>query len=299
MIRLLLFLLLLFSLPGRAQRMVQVVTKVVERELPAVDGQTIRLNAQKADVTVRGWNRPTVSVRLRLRAKHPDRAVAEREVTYHQYGIEGGKTIDLSNRFVIPQSAGRLQSQLTAVYEIFVPEKAMLSISNSFGDVALRGLSGEVTLRFEFGHLTADNMTGKLNITSNYGDIDGRGLNANLTLNVAKASVNLRDLGGTAQIKSEFGRLTMHPNAQTLTGLQVETDRSDVTLQTPTLSDFRYDITATHAGIRVADGLATRPTRSGSQQTFVHDPPGRKPAITIRANYANVLIEIDKTVVNR
>ncbi|HEX9957969.1 MAG TPA: DUF4097 family beta strand repeat-containing protein [Fibrella sp.] len=288
-----------FPLLGEAQTPVQVVTKVVEKDLPYAAAQTIRINAQKADVTVRGWNRPTVSVRLRLVAKHPDKAVAEREVAYHEYTLQAnGNALDLSNRVVI-SGGGKAQSQLKALYEVNVPEKAVMTINNSFGDIGLRGLSGEVTLKFEFGKLTLDDMAGKLTITSSYGDIEGRSIDAALTLKSEKADVALRDLGGTCRITSHYGKLLVQPNPQTMKAFSVEAARAEATIQTRSITDFRYDVITTYADIRVPDGVADELSKFGSKQTFTYEPPGRKTELVIRNSYANVVIQSDKAFVNR
>ena len=279
---------------------VQVVTKVVEKELPYADGQRVRLNAQKADVTVKGWNRSTVQVRLRLMAKHPDRAVAEREVAYHQYTLQtNGSEIELSNRFVIPQRAGKLQSQLKAMYEVSVPVKALLTLTNSFGDLNLSDLTGDVSLTFEFGKLTLEDMGGKLNVSSNYGDIDARNLDANLTLKTEKADVTLRDIGGTARITSRYGKLTLLP-ATSLGKLTVEAARTEVTVATKRVADFRYDIINTYAPIRVPESVAGELGKYGSKQTFIYAPPGaNKPEIHIQNSYSTVSIQGEKPLVDR
>ena len=270
---------------------VQVVTKVVEKELPYADGQRVRLNAQKADVTVKGWNRSTVQVRLRLMAKHPDRAVAEREVAYHQYTLQtSGSEIELSNRFVIPQRAGKLQSQLKAMYEVSVPARALLTLTNSFGDLNLSDLTGDVSLIFEFGKLTLEDMGGKLNVSSNYGDIDARNLDANLTLKTEKATVTLRNLGGTARITSRYGKLTLFP-ALSLNALAVEAARTEIMFSPRRLADFRYDVTAAQSEVRVPTAYADHLGRYGGRQTFTLQPPGSKVEVSIQSTYSPITIQ--------
>ncbi len=283
-----------------AQTPVQVVSKVVEKELAYADGQRIRLNAQKADVSIKGWNRPTVLVKLRLIAKHPDRAVAEREVAYHQYNLQAnGNELDLSNRFVIPQRAGKLQGQLKAVYEVSMPAKAILTLTNSFGDVRLSDVSGDINLKFEFGKLMLEDVGGKLAITSDYGDIDGRNLDAQLTLRAEKADVTLRDIGGRSSIKSRYGKLTLLP-VLSLGNLTVEAARTEILVATRRVSDFRYDIITTFADIRVPESVGSEVGKLGSKQTFTYQPTGgRKPDIQIQNSYGNVVIQGEKPLVDR
>ena len=294
-----LFLLLLFSLPARSQTPVQVVTRVIEKELPYADGQRIRLNAQKADITLKGWNRSTISVKLRLVAKHPDKATAEREAGYHQYVLqaENGQ-IELSNRFVIPQRAGKLQSQLKAIYEVNLPTKSLLTLTNSFGDIRLSDLAGDVNLKFEFGKLYLEDVSGKVLISSSYGDIDGRNMTATLTLKAEKADVTLRDLGGTANLQSRYGKLTLSP-ASTLDALTVDAARTEISLSVNRLSDFRFDVISTFADIRVPQEVSDQVSKYGGKQVFGYQPTGRKPEIKIQNSYSPITIQDGKSVVNR
>ena len=291
--------LLLLSLPARSQTPVQVVTRVIEKELPYIDGQRVRLTAQKADITLKGWNRPTISVKLRLVAKHPDKATAEREVGYHQYVLQAEKgLIDLSNRFVIPQRGGKLQSQLKAIYEISLPNKALLTLSNSFGDIHLSDLAGDVNLTFEFGKLAFEDVSGKVSISSSYGDIDGRNMTAVLTLKAEKADVTLRDLGGTANLQSRYGKLSILP-ASSLDALTVDAARTEILVSVNRLSDFRFDVMSTFSDIRVPQEVSDQVSKYGGKQVFGYQPTGRKPEIKIQNSYSPITIQDGKSVVNR
>lgn len=285
---------------GRSQTPVQVVTKVVEKELSYTDGQRIRLNAQKADVTLKGSNRSTIGVTLRLVAKHTDRAVAERELAYHQYTLQAsGAEVELSNRFVIPQRAGKLQSQLKAVYEVSVPNKALINLSNSFGDVNLSDLTGDVTIKFEFGKLTLDDISGKLSITSDYGDIEGRNLSATLLCKAEKADITLRELSGKVNLQSRYGKLTLLP-IPSLGSLKVEAARTEIVVATKRLSDFSFDVITSFADIRVPESVANLLGKYSGKQTFSYEPPGgRKPEISIQNSYSTVIIQGEKPLVGR
>lgn len=288
--------LMALTLLGWSQTPLQVVTKVIEKELPYADGQRIRVMAQKADVVIKGWNRPTVSVRLRLMAKHPDRAVAEREVAYHQHTLQpNGSDIELSNRFVIPQRAGKLRSQLKAIYEVSVPARALIQIINSFGDVRLSNLSGDVNVKFEFGKLSLDDMSGKLTIASEYGDIDGRGINATFVCKAEKADISLRDLGGSNRITSRYGKVSIWPNSLTLDALRVDAARTEVLFSPQRVTDFRYDVMAAQADVRVPGVYADQLGRYGGRQTFTLQPSGKKVEVIIQNTYSPVIIQEEQS----
>lgn len=280
-----LFTLLVASLRLNAQA-VQVVTKVVEKTIPCPDGltQRIHLNARKADVQVRGWNRSTVSVRLRLVAKHPDRAVAEREVAYHQYTLQAnGSVIDLANSFVIPQRAGKLQSQLKAIYEVSVPNRAVLTLSNSFGDVDLRDLAGETMVTFEYGKMLLERLTGKLTIQSDYGDVEGKNLNATLVCKAEKSTVIFREHGGSSRIQSRYGELlSIFPDANKLEKLTVMAERTDVALLPINVDDFAYRLETIGGSLSLPDpDLIDFRTIKKDRQLLEYQTPGHKSLIEI------------------
>lgn len=274
-----------------AQTPVQVVTKVITKDLPYADGQRIRVNAQKADVTLTGWNRPTISVKLRLVAKHPDRDVAEREVAYHQYTLQASNgQIDLSNRFEVPKGSGKLQSQLKAIYDVSVPEKALITLVNSFGDVRLTNLSGEVGVTLEFGKLSLDDIGGKLTIASTYGDIDGRNVDATLVCKAEKADILLRDLGGKVNLQSRYGKLTLLP-AATLDGLTVEAARTEIVLSPLRIDAFQYDLQTAFGELRVPAGYTEFLGSYGSRKTFDYPSSGKKPVISIQNSYHSIVVQ--------
>ncbi|GAB4037769.1 DUF4097 family beta strand repeat-containing protein [Spirosoma gilvum] len=287
-----------WGLQGYAQS-VQVITKIIDKELLYTEGQPILLTAQKADVTIKGWNRPTISVRLRLIAKHTDRAVAEHELGYHQYTLQTANgQVDLSNRFVIPQSVGKLKSQLKAVYDISLPAKALLTITNSFGDINLSNLDGNTTVTFDFGRLTLDDITGKLTIKSDYGDIDGRSLDATVNLKAEKAEVTLQDISGNVTIQTSYGKLTLLPNP-TLDALKVDATRTDILVTTKRITDFWFDVSNLSADIRVPENLADQLVKTKNKQVFRYQSSANKPEIVIQNRYNPIIIQGEKPLVDR
>ena len=62
-----------------AQSSVQVVTKTIEKDFVFVAGNSLKINAQKADIKIVGWNKAMISVKMKLIAKNPDKKIAEEE----------------------------------------------------------------------------------------------------------------------------------------------------------------------------------------------------------------------------
>ncbi|MGA0559438.1 hypothetical protein ACO2Q8_22460 [Larkinella sp. VNQ87] len=295
----LLFLLMVTTLPALAQTRLQVVTKTVEKELAYNAGQRVNLTAQKADITLKGWTKATVLVRLKLIAKHPEREVAERELDFLNYEIETRKNvIELANRFTIPQRAGAVRGNLKAVFEIWLPARCPVTVSNTFGDVNLSDLAGETTLKLEFGKLSLVNLSGKTTVTSDYGDIDASELTGTFSIKAEKAEITLRELGGSGTLQSRYGKLTIQPGAG-LTALTVQAARTNVYLAPRRMDDFQYDIETSYATIQVPEGYANHLGQFMNKRRFDYQPPGQKPLISITNSYSPVVIQLAMSGVTR
>ncbi|MBO0932832.1 hypothetical protein [Fibrella aquatilis] len=286
--------LLFFTQYTLAQTKVQVVSKTVEREL--TDISRLIINANKADVSVKGWNKPGISLKIRFVAKHPDRAVAEREVDYLGYDVRTKSgTGELTNRYTIPQTAGKVQSALSVSLELLVPQRCALGITSSFGDLDLSDLGGEVVVKYEFGKLTINNLTGKTTATSAYGDLDGVNTAGQLTLKTDKANVLLRGLSGNANLQCRYGKLTLRPDAD-LSALTVAATRTDILLLPRRLDDFRYDVRNTYADILVPDALRESLGKFVNKAVFDYEPNPRKPLLRIDNAYSPISIQTLSTV---
>ncbi|MGM9507602.1 DUF4097 family beta strand repeat-containing protein [Larkinella sp. GY13] len=285
----LLFLLTFVTISTLAQTRLQVVTKTVEKELAYSVGQRVNLTAQKADITIKGWSKTTVLVRLKLIAKHPEREVAERELTYLNYDIQTrNNVIDLSNRFTIPQRSGAIKGNLKAVYEIWVPTRCSISLQNTFGDVSLSDLAGDTSLKVEFGKLSISNLNGKTTVISDYGDIDATELGGFFTIKAEKAEIILRDLSGNGTIQSRYGRLSIQPVAS-LTALTVQTARTEVFLYPKRLDDFQYEIETTYSTIQVPELYSGH--LSANKRRFRYASSGSKGTISVTNSYSPVIIQ--------
>ena len=284
-----LLLLLLFAQYGVAQTKVQVVSKTIERELTDVNRLVINVN--KAYLVVKGWNKPSVGLTVRFVAKHPDRAVAEREVDYLSYDLRTQNGVaELTNRYTIPQTSGKLQSTLSVTLELLVPQRCAVAITSSFGDMDLSDLAGEVNVKYEFGKLTINNVTGKTTATSAYGDLEATNTAGQLTLKTEKANVLLRGLSGNATLQCRYGKLTIRPDAD-LSALTVTATRTDILLLPRRYDDFRYDVRNTYADILVPEALRESLGKFVNKAVFDYEPNPRKPLIRIDNTYSPISMQ--------
>ena len=117
------------------QQKLQVIEKIIEKEVPYKAGEIIKIAAEKADVKINGWNKNYIKFTLKLIARNENKEIAARELTYMKYAI--GKEegiIEFRNGFVFPQDVTSVMSSLRVVFELLVPYEGILQINEKYSE---------------------------------------------------------------------------------------------------------------------------------------------------------------------
>ncbi|NML66525.1 hypothetical protein HHL22_15055 [Hymenobacter sp. RP-2-7] len=271
-----------------APRKVLVLTRTTEQTLPCPPGTVVRIRADRATVRVQGWSQPTVRVVLRLSTRHPERAVAEKDLALTQYQIshENG-AIDLVNYVALPAGAPTPASDLRADYTVLMPAANALRVANTYGLTQLTGLSGTQKLTQDFGQVELRQLRGTLEATVRYADLTGTDLQMSFTCQAEKSALQLKGVGGGYAIRNRYGSIRLEPTAE-LTGLVIDAERTEVSLLPPAQAQFSYQLTATHGRLSLP---ADYPDPGGGRTSWQSGGPARQPLVRIITTYAPITLQ--------
>ena len=278
----------LLVLPAaRAQQRVQVVTRTLEQTWNCPPGMAVRIQAEKATVQVRGWDRPTVQVTLHLSARHAERAVAVQDLPVAQYRLrQSGNALELVNLFVLPAGAPAVRSDLRAEYLVLMPAGNPLQVVNAYGQTSLTDLSGPQQLTQDFGQIALRNLRGRLTITARYADLTASNVQADFTCEANKSAVQLLGLGGQCTVRNFYGSVRVQP-AASLRKLTVEADRSEVLLSTAEPEQFAYQLEVLQGALTVPPAYAATKKGSASRATLTTKATTpAQPVVRISTSYA-------------
>ncbi|WP_046242579.1 hypothetical protein [Hymenobacter terrenus] len=269
-----------------AQRKVQVVTRTLEQSWNCPPGMTVRIRAEKANVQVRAWDRPTVQVTLRLSARHADRAVAEQDLPVAKYRLQkNGNALDLINFYTLAEDAPAVRSDLRAEYTVFMPAGNTLQVANAYGQTDLTDLTGEQTVDQSFGQIHLRNLSGTLGVTARYADLTGINLQADFTCEANRSAVQLLGLGGSSLIRNYYGSVHLQATAA-VRKLRVETNRTEVVVSVPQPELFGYELSVQQGLLTVPPAFAdARKGNSNHASLTVKTRPPR-PVLHVSATYA-------------
>lgn len=282
----------------QAQRKVQVLTRTIEQTLPCPTGTLVRIRAEKATLKVQGWDKPSVQVVLRLSARHPERAIAERELPAARYQIaKKGSTIDLVNYFAVPVGAPPVRSDLRAEYTVMMPAGNSLELVNAYGRTELTNLIGRQTVVQDFGEITLQDLRGSMEATVRYTELIGTNLNCAFVCRADKSAVQLTGAGGTYAISNAYGSIIFEPNDE-LKSAFVDASRTEVTIGVPQLSLYNYNLGTSQGKLVVPASYTSKRTLTG-RNTLQVTNDAKLPLIRVNTSYAPITLQTQPLLIQR
>ncbi|UOQ66579.1 hypothetical protein [Hymenobacter volaticus] len=283
---------------AQAQRKVQVLTRTIEQTLPCPTGTLVRIRAEKATLKVQGWDKPSVQVVLRLSARHPERAIAERELPAVRYQIaKKGNTIDLVNYFAVPVNAPPVRSDLRAEYIVMMPAANSLEIVNAYGRTELIDLTGRQTLVQDFGEIKLQDLRGSLEATIRYTELTSTNFNGAFVCRADKSAVQLTGAGGTYAISNAYGSVVFEPNDE-LKSAFVDATRTEVTIGVPQLSQYNYNLGSSQGKLVIPASYTSKRTLTG-RNTLQVTNDAKLPLIRVNTSYAPITLQTQPLLIQR
>jgi hypothetical protein len=278
---------------ARAQQKVQVVTRTLEQSWNCPPGTTVDIRAEKATVRIKGWDKPTVQVVLRLTARHPERPVAEQDLPVAQYRLQQtGNTLYLLNFFTLPAGAPAVRSDLRAEYTVLMPAGNPIQIVNTYGQTELTDLTGQQELEQSFGKITLRNLRGTLTVTARYTDLMANNIQAKFVCEATKSAVQMQELGGNCTVNNYFGSIRLQP-AATLDKLTVVADRTEVVISAPQPELFAYQLTAQQGALTVPAAYAASKKGSASRATLMVSKAASHRVVRVTTSYAPLTLQTE------
>lgn len=286
---------LLSSLGTQAQQKVQVVTRTLEQRWVCKPDKLIRIRAEKATLRVQGWEKPIVQVVLRLSARHPDRAVAERDLAAAQYRLqENISAINLVNFFSLPAGANAVQSDLRAEYTVMIPAGNPLLAANTYGHTSFTNLKGHQRLEQDFGQITLLDLHGAVEITARYADLTAKNVQATFLCEANKSAVQLLDVGGTTTVHNQYGSVHAQPSAE-LRKLNVEAYRTEVVISVPQPEQFGYQLSVQQGPLTVPSRYQNVQRITSSKGVLTTETASR-PVVRVSTTYAPLTLQTQEFV---
>lgn len=270
-----------------AQTTLQVVTKRIDKDFTYRDGYEVNIDGDRAEVYIESWDQSTIRVHLELISKNVDREKAEQDLEHMQYSAQKDKNkIYLRNYLAAIEGDSKPESQLKAIYRIYLPEQCPVYLKNSYGLANISNLINKLRINSRFSRIGLNNIQGAMDINTQFGDLFGQNLNGDVSVVSRRSDVTLKNMKGRYDINAQYGILRLYAANEGLLGLDLHADKSQVFLYNSKLTAFSYDLT-------VQNGRLDSPNELKFKILDQKDPNIRK--VTFRPNkeyYPNMTISI-------
>ena len=275
-----------------AQQKVQVVTKSITRSFVGANRLNPIINAEKATIIINGWDKNELKLVIKLISKNIIRKRAEADLDILKYTIkENDQSIQVSNFFDNNGNYKGVSSNLIASYEIWCPQDSHIQVTNLYGEITIKGFTGEVTLKSGFCQVLLSRVNGKAIIISSYDNLSMEHTNVNCTITGDKTDFNLTDVAGNYNIKAQYGSIVVEP-ATGLSQLVVDALRTSVKVSTLNFDEFNYDLKTSSENIIVPGKYRKMAIVKANDKSFNYKQP--KIQNTIRVTTTNCPIEINQ-----
>ncbi len=215
------------------------LTKTITRGYLVKPGSVLEINNKYGDVIIKGWDRDSVSMVVTITALGKDQEAARRlldrtEIHFTKVanGVEVITELSKSDGWMRDfwnELSGYSQTiiskdQLTIDFEVFMPSKMDLDLTNKYGDVFLSERAGRTRVDLSNGNLKAEEINGLTNLTLKFGNADIRSLKAAGVL-LKSAELNLEQV---QEIKLESNSSTINLGKATKVRITSRTDKINI-----------------------------------------------------------------------
>lgn len=282
----------LFTLSlGQAQTKLQVVKKNITRTWPYKEGFEVNIEGEKAEIVVETWARNEVKVDIILLAKHPDRAIAEKDLEAMHYVTEQhGKNMYFRNYIQVEPGQQKPQASLHAIYTVTLPAECPVYLKNNFGDATVNNLTKFLKLNTEFTNVGLNNLSGETFVQTKFGDIEATGLNGKVFIDAKRSDVILRDITGVFDINTQYGTLKLFTDRSEL-ALNINAVRSDVYFFDPNPTENGYALEAKYGNITAPSDLKFNYIENTDVMKHVtFQPDGQTATMSVKISFGDVVI---------
>lgn len=272
---------------------INVVTKRVSASFSYTKGTEVNLEGENAQIFVESWDKNSISIEIELISKHPDKAIAERDLNRMAYGTKRFKQkIYIRNYISEEESKSEADAVLQAKYYIKVPSECPVYLKNYFGTTNVKNLASNLRIFGEFSTIDIEDIKGFIDMRTRFGDITANRLDGDVTINSRRSDVFLYEVSGNYDIDSEYGKLEIMA-ANELINLNIKAKKTDVLLYNIDPMKHQYALQTQYGQLTVPSELNTSFIENTKQSRKINFVPTSEyyASISIQVAFGDLVIQ--------
>jgi hypothetical protein len=197
-----------------------VQTKKLNADMASGPGKTLRIDPGQAHLTISAWDKNQISAEAVIEVGDSDPDFIKEFLDNTKMTIES-EAAGLVLRLTSPMDwdrreagsfrkigealrTGRWNLSYAARVEIHVPASQSLDVNDHFGNVAVRGVNGQIGLRNESGEVRVDGCGGDLKIKNSFGAVQVVDFKGPADIRSESGEVQAENIAGKTEIHNSF-----------------------------------------------------------------------------------------------
>ncbi|MGD1947144.1 MAG: hypothetical protein ACFB0A_12995 [Croceivirga sp.] len=240
------------------------MSKTVKKTFPLTDTGELILENKYGNVTITGWDNDEVSIEMEIKVNHRKRDKAENLLSRIRPDINSGRSFVSIRSEINDRNTGWFadffnrtnpidfdRSHVEIDFEVFLPKKSKLNITNRFGDVFIEDWNGELRVLMEHGSLWLNEDLNKSDIILKFGKIRAKNMKyssvniKNGELNMGNAKSLRLNTSGTEMKIGTVNSLEVYSNKDDIVIDEVGTIYGSLKFTTLTLEHLAQDVDLT------------------------------------------------------
>lgn len=251
-------------------------------------GSIIHINSQKANISIRGWNRSTIVVRIKVVFEHADANLARKELEYAKFNLlRTSEGMDANNYFSLPAGISKISSKVRVDYTVFVPDEVNLVVNNTYGTCEISNLKTFINLNNKYGEVRMSGVSGLLRIYTTLCHVVAYNLSGEISFTGVNSDYQLENVNGQVKIMNNVGKMVVNPG-KALKSLKISATHCEIVLNIRDFSRFNYSLTTRNASVMLPATVSNRSFQQKSTGKVVTVFEKGKPLIEVVTSFNDI-----------
>jgi hypothetical protein len=251
-------------------------------------GSIIHINSQKANISIRGWSRSTIVVRIKVTFEHADGNLARKELEYAKFNLlRTSEGMDANNYFSLPAGTSKIYSKVRVEYTVFVPDEVNLVVNNTYGTCEISNLKTFINLNNKYGEVRMSGVSGLLRIYTTLCHVAADNLGGEISFTGVNSDYQLENMNGQVKIMNNVGSLEVSPG-ESLLALTINATHSEVILHIKDIDRYGYSLAAKSAAVILPQGFYKHKFKERTESKAISAMVAGKTLITVNTSFNNI-----------
>jgi hypothetical protein len=251
-------------------------------------GSIIHINSQKANISIRGWNRSTIVVRIKITFEHADGNLARKELEYAKFNVlRTSEGMVANNYFSLPAGISKISSKVRVEYTVNVPNDVNLVVNNTYGSCEISNLKTFINLNNKYGEVRMSDVSGLIRIYTTLCKVTADNLGGEVSFTGLNSDFHLGNVNGQVKIINNVGNLEVSPG-ESLIALTINAAHSEVILHIKDIDRYGFSLAAKSAAVILPQDFYKHKFKERTESKAISAMVAGKTLITVNTSFNNI-----------